>query len=223
MWRSINTSGFTLMEVLVAATLGALLVVTIYMMFETNQSTFNKGEADTNLQQNARVAMDRIVRELRMARFDPQATPIIPSPCATAIQSATSTSIRFIGDVDPDPIADSSCPSPPCTERVEYTYDAAGKRIRREEWPRLTSSTSCVNDSDWASSGGAQPLAEKISGLTFAYYDSSNLQIPETDLSTRLGDIRRITITLTTSDTLPREGLRSYALRSEVRPRNLGL
>jgi len=220
MWRSIDTRGFTLMELLIAATIGALLVVTIYMMFETNQATFNKGEKDTDLQQNARVALDRIVRELRMAGFDPQA--IIPTPCATAIQSATATSIRFIGDVNPDPTADPSCPSPPCTERVGYTYDAAGKRIRREEWPRLTSSTSC-NDSDWASSGGAQPLAEKISGLTFAYYDSSNLQIPVADLSTRLGDIRRITITVTTSDTLPREGPRSYTLTSEVRPRNLGL
>lgn len=223
MWRSINNSGFTLMEVLVTGTLGALLVVTIYMMFETNQSTFNKGETDTDLQQNARVAMDRLVRELRMVRFDPQATPIIPSPCATAIQSATSTSIRFIGDVDPDPIADYSCPSPPCTERVEYTYDAAGKRIRREEWPRLTGSTSCVNDSDWSSSGGAHPLAEKISGLTFAYYDANNNPITAPVAAADLGNIRRITITLTTSATLPREGPRSYAIRSEVRPRNLGL
>lgn len=204
--------GFTVLEFLIASTIFLIVVLAVYLMYETNQATFAKGEKDADLQQNARVAMDRIVRELRMAGFDPQAK--IPTPCATAIQSATATSIRFIADVDGDGT----------TERVEYTHNSTEKRIKRERWPSLkTGSTSCVNDSDWNDSGGAQPLAEKISGLTFAYYDPSNAVITVPVASGSLGSIRRITITITASDTVPGQGTRSYTLTSEVRPRNLGL
>ena len=222
--RTLNLErGFTFLEFLIASMIFIIVILAVYLMYETNQATFAKGEKDADLQQNARVAMDRLVRELRMAGFDIQATPIIDTPsdttrpCDTAIQSATATSIRFIADVDPDPTPNSGCPSPPCTERVEYSYDAAQKRIKREEWPRLTSSTSC-NDSDWSASGGAKSLAEKISGLTFAYCCDTNA-----DGNVSLSEITLITVTITASDTIPGQGTRSYTVTSEVRPRNLGL
>jgi hypothetical protein len=93
------------------------------------------------------------VREVRLAGYDPQSPTIIPTPCATAIQSATATSISFIADVDSDGNS----------ERVEYTHDPACNpncaadppKIRREEWPSLAG-TNCT--ANWSASGGAQPL-----------------------------------------------------------------
>ncbi len=207
MWRSIDSRGFTLMELLVAATIGVLLVLTIYMMFETNQSTFNKGEADADLQQNARVALDRMVRELRMVGFGS-----LPLPCTTAIQSATATSISFITDLNGDG----------SSEKIQYTHDSLSNppKIKRQQWNTFSGSDCATG---WSNTGGAQPLAEKITGLTFTYYDAINNPITPPVASGSLKDIRRVTITLTTSDTLPREGPRSYALRSEVTPRNLSL
>lgn len=214
--RTLNLEpGFAVLEFLIASTIFIIVVLAVYLMYETNQATFAKGEKDADLQQNARVAMDRIIRELRMAGFDPQAA-IIPTPCATAIQSATATSIRFITNTDEDATP----------ERVEYTYDSRQKKIKREAWPSLTGSN-CFDD--WSSSGGAKSLAEKISSVTFVYRDASNACIPNADCTpgtvaaADLGNIRRITISITASDTLPNQEIRSYTMTSEVKPRNLGL
>lgn len=207
----LNTKrGFTLVEILVASAIFVVIFLAVYLVYETNQITFAKGERDVDIQQNARVAMDRIVRELRMAGFDPQVPTIIPNPCATPIQLATPASITFIADVDSDGT----------TERVEYTHDPDPPGVRREQWPSLAGAD-C--EGDWSASAGAQPLVDKVVSLTFTYYDNSGTQIPDADLTARLGEIRRITIAITTSDILPSEGTRSYTLTSEVRPRNLGL
>ena len=209
----LNTKmGFTLVEVLIASAIFIFIFLAAYLIYETNQITFAKGERDVDIQQNARVAMDRIVRELRMAGFDPQDPTIIPDPCTTPIQSATPESISFIADVDSDGT----------TEKVEYTHDGDSDPpgVRREQWPSLAGAN-C--DGDWSDSGGAQPLVDKVVLLAFTYYDNSGTQIPDNDLMARLSEIRRITIAITASDVLPSEGTRSYTLTSEVRPRNLGL
>src|SRR3990172_815269 len=99
MW---GQAGFSLAEILMATAISSVVLLALYLLYDINQVTFVKGEQQAELQQNARIAMDRIVRELRLAGFDPQTPPIIPALCTTAIQSATATSIRFIADVDSD-------------------------------------------------------------------------------------------------------------------------
>ncbi|MBI3989666.1 MAG: prepilin-type N-terminal cleavage/methylation domain-containing protein [candidate division NC10 bacterium] len=273
MWRS-SSRGFTLIEILVAAAISALITVTIYMMFETNQSTFNKGEADTDLQQNARVAMDRLIRELRMAGSQVP-TGTTPSQIVPMVL-ANQTEVRFLADLDNASTSLITWANPGATSITVtsasgffvndsfYITDGAkweqvtATSVNKITTPHTISFTPALSWSYAPRSqvlrsktiryslvceapsgetcppyaytlkrdgGGGQlhPLAVKISGLTFAYYDANNSLLAAPVASGSLKDIRRITITLTASDTLPREGPRSYALRSEVRPRNLGL
>ncbi len=215
--RPRREGGFTLAEVLIASTVSMIVLVGLYLLYDVNQATLIRGEQQTDLQQNARIGMDRIVREIRLAGSDPQLPPIIPAPCATAIQSATATSISFIADVDSDGT----------TEKVEYTYDPActpncisdPPKIRREQWPSLVGPT-CTN---WAASGNPQPLAERVTALTIAYYDAAGNLFPTPVLAGSLGNIRRISVIVTTADTVTGRVPQPFTLRAEIRPRNLGL
>ncbi len=191
-------------------------------MYDVNQATFIRGEQQTDLQQNARIAMDRLVRELRLAGYDPQSPTIIPTPCATAIQSATATSISFIADTDSDGT----------TEKVEYTHDPACNpdcatdppRVKREEWPSLAGPNCTTN---WSASGGAQPLAERVTTFALTYYDvAGNLltsPVPYPPLPFNVGTIRRIAVTITTADTVTGTVPQPFTLQAHIRPRNLGL
>ncbi len=217
--RWTNERGFTLAEAIIAAAVGSVILLGLYLSYDVNRATFIRGEQQTDLQQNARIGMDRIVRELRLAGFDSQIPPIIPAPCATAVQSATATSISFIADVDSDGT----------TEKVEYTYDTVSnpQKIRREEWPSLIGADCTLN---WSASGGAQPLAERVTGLTFAYFNEADVCLggictpPPNDVpGASLGNIRRISVTITTADTQTGSGAMNFTLRAEVRPRNQGL
>ena len=216
-----GAGGFTLAETLIAAAIGAVILLGLYLVYDVNQVTFIKGEQLADLQQNARIGIDRIVRELRLAGFYPEDPPVIPPVCPTAIQSATATSIRFLADIDSDGK----------TERVEYSYSGCAPdcaadppRIQRERWRELTGGP-CDADASWWDSGGAQPFTERVAtnppGLAFAYFDSAGNPIPAPVLPGSLGNIRRISVTITTQDTQTGSTAQPFTLRAEVRPRNL--
>ncbi len=225
-----DDGGFSLAEVLIVTAISGVVLLGLYLLYDVNQVTFVKGEQQADLQQNARIAMDRIVRELRLAGFYPEDPPVIPPVCPTAIQSATATGIRFVADVDSDG----------ATERVEYTRDPActpncaadPPKIRRERWLPPAGPT-CTS---WLVAGGAQPFAERVTALAFTYYDANNAclggapapvdcptppsaVVPAVDLTR----IRRISVTITTQDAQIGSTAQPFTLRAEVRPRNLGL
>ncbi|MFQ5848273.1 MAG: PilW family protein [Candidatus Methylomirabilales bacterium] len=215
-------AGFTLAETLIATVISTIVLLGLYLLYDVNQATFIRGEAQSDLQQNARIAMDRIVRELRLAGRDPSGTltggPAIPGaqakcgnpPPATpqAIETAEATCIRFYADVDSK--------VPLATERVEYSYDAANRRVLRRQW-------------DGAGAGsGAQPLADRVTAFSFTFYGENDVPIAPVGVPPQvpqgsLGAIRGIRITITTQDTQMGSAAQPFTLRAEVRPRNLGL
>jgi hypothetical protein len=221
-------TGFSLAESLIVAAISSVVLLGLYLVYDVNQATFIRGEQQADLQQNARIAMDRIVRESRLAGSDPtgtltggpaiagiQASCVGPPPgTPQAIENAEATCIRFYADAEPE-----SPPTPAATERVEYSYDCAAQRVRRQVWP---------------GPAGAQPLSERVTGLVFTYYDANNVVLgggpvvgcppPANAVPVgSLSNIRRISITITTQDTQTGSAAQPFAIRAEVRPRNLGL
>jgi hypothetical protein len=59
----------TLLELLISATLFSLAMGGVYLLYTAMQETLSRGDMKTELQQNARIAIDRLVRELRMAGY----------------------------------------------------------------------------------------------------------------------------------------------------------
>ncbi len=61
--------GFTLLELLLAATIGVVVLGGAYMVYDASQSTARKDERMVDLQQNARNAMDLLMWQIRLAGY----------------------------------------------------------------------------------------------------------------------------------------------------------
>lgn len=71
--------GFSLIETLIVTFLLVLVLSTIYALFVLNQRAYERGEASTELNQNGRVIIERLTRELRQARAFATTLPILES------------------------------------------------------------------------------------------------------------------------------------------------
>ena len=63
------SKGVTLIELLIALVISAILIAGIYRAFIHQQKTYAIQEQVTDMQQNARVAINKMMREIRMAGF----------------------------------------------------------------------------------------------------------------------------------------------------------
>lgn len=61
--------GVTLIELLIALVISSILIAGIYRVFIYHQSAYSSQEQAVDIQQNARVAINRMIREIRMAGF----------------------------------------------------------------------------------------------------------------------------------------------------------
>ena len=68
--RNLNgQSGVTLIELLIALAISSVLIAGIYRMFIQQQMTYATQEQVSDMQQNVRVAINRMLREVRMAGY----------------------------------------------------------------------------------------------------------------------------------------------------------
>ncbi len=234
-WK--EEGGFTLVEVLIAAVISAIVLIPILQMDATNRVTYAKGEVKTTLQQNARAALELISRELRMIGYDPNHTiPLLgggttPTTTQRAIQSATTTDIRFIVDVN----------SPAGTgpdgwgDMLEYTYDPACQQIRRKLWIWDPAAGPPDFAAPPADNGCLQPppIAEQLDpALTtvfrYFYYDAAetnpNLKLKELASPIAVADlmrIQRVVIQVKTAGEVLLAGMQDFRLVSDVRLRNM--
>lgn len=198
--------GFTLVELLLSSCLLVPLMVTLFLMLEATQRTYSKGEQRADLQQSARIAMTRIIRELRAAGFDPE-TVISRLPVPAAIQTAEVSRIAFVGDPDGDGLS----------KQIEYRLDVSADPpvLRRQQWS--------IWSGGWSKTSGARSLAEGITGLELTYYGSDGSAIPSSELSARLGEIQRVGLIITAGSPPSQIPPETYRLVCEVRIRNVGL
>ena len=85
--------GFTLMEVLIALSIFLIVLFAIYSSFESSRATYAAGEQRADIQQSARIAMELVSADLRLAGFG------YPVGAGNAITAATPTSITFWADL----------------------------------------------------------------------------------------------------------------------------
>jgi len=221
--------GFTLLETLVSAALFSIVMAGMYALYTTMQSTMSRGELQSDLQQNARVALDQLTRELRMAGYDPQGAlsrvTLLPR---TAIRAATPGCLSFVTYS----LDRSTTPATEVSSQITYSLDGTTLKRREDDWD---------GSSAFAAGGGAQPLAESVSALTFTYYDASNAVLapysfvskqrcpPDATADSQaiiqldylqLRQVRRVAITLATRDSRPGVFNEYFTVASDVRLRN---
>ncbi len=210
-----GAGGFSLLEVLITTALFSVVMAGVYVLYTTMQDTYTRGEMKSDLHQNARVGLDRLVQELRMAGYDPDnALRDVATQKYNEIRAAGDNCLSFV-----------TYRKHSGTEKtVRVTYSLSGTALRRQE-------------DDWIPASGAfgssspQPLANSVSQLTFTYYDAFNRILtptggvagvcpaPVLDAS-QATQVRRVGITFRTLDSRPRILPESYTLTSHVYLRN---
>lgn len=153
-----------------ASAIFALIMVAVYMMYESNERILLAGESRATAQQHARIALDDMVAAIRMAgSFHPD--PLCRPPGSSeAVRIATADTLSLhAGYRDPDPTGG---PNQNCNVYVTYSLWSGSlvrgtslqKETRRDPWE-----------------GGQlveAPLAENVTGLAFAYFDANGQPLP---------------------------------------------
>jgi type IV pilus assembly protein PilW len=204
---NINTNAFTLLELLMAMLIVGVVIGAIYAVFASSNRSYHTQDSVVEAQQGVRVGIDFMVRDIRMAGFDPLRLANDPvDGDGAGIKEATASKIRFTSDIDMNEAID----NPNNQERVTYEYDAEDKKLWRGLYEETESSS-------------RQTLVENVSALQFTYLDANGNTITAPVAADALDDIRTVVISMevegegATGQTITR------ALNTRVSCRNLNL
>jgi type IV pilus assembly protein PilW len=197
-----RASGFTLMELLVSMSIGMVVLAALAKTF-TVQSRQNTAEEQVaQMQGNARAALDLMVREIHMAKYNPAGTAF--SSAYGVTYSASQLEVK--ADMDGNGTISTSSGS---VEDIIYARDAANNYITRK-----------------LGSGTAEIVADNITAFTFAYYDANGSAVTSSGNS---GNIRKVTINITARTAKPdpsytsNSGYRTYQISADITPPNMAL
>ena len=186
-----NEQGFTLVELVIGLAISLILMGVAVSIFNVQRKSYSLQEQVTEMQQNVRATMDMMVREIRMAGYDPTESGFV------GIGTNTTTLLQILADLD------GNGTSTDTNEDITYRYydasDATPLEIKRN------------------TGGGFQPFAENIDGCNFLYYDGNGIATTTVSSIRQI----RITVTGRTDKSDPNFGYSYGTLTSLVTPENL--
>ena len=155
--KYISPNGFTLIELLVAMAITGIVAGAIYTAFQSQQKSYLIQDQVTEMQQNLRAAMDIMVREIRMAGYDPT-----QSSGASISTNSTGIMIQVTMDINSDKDCSDS------NENITYGFSNANDANADG-----IADAGAANLGRRNTGGGFQPIAENIQAIGFAYaYDA---------------------------------------------------
>ena len=226
-------NGFTLIEVLIALVVGALMMVGVYSVVTLTQKSSAGMDRKIIAQKDVRSGLDLMALEIRMASYNSSldntvwrsaadCTAVAANPTYKGIQVATSDMITIEMDANDNSVINGTANNP--NEIIEYNYDAANLRVTRR--------TNCGNAlpflGDTAASGRpriVRVVNNAVNVPVFRYYDYKNELIAPASLPAQIPLINTVEITLVadTEDIDPATHARRRIVYStRVIPRNHG-
>jgi type IV pilus assembly protein PilW len=186
MMNSIHTGnkGMTLIELMVAMAIASVLMAGIYTFYQNQLKSHITQEELVDMQQDARVGMYMMTREIRMAGFDPANT-------GATIRTANAGQIAFDSDENDDGVIDVA------TERFYFALsnDADGDGI--------ADGTPCNLERGSWDNGlnpvALSPVALNIDALNFVYLDGAGTVLDDDgkgNVTANMAAIRSVQITL---------------------------
>jgi type IV pilus assembly protein PilW len=197
--------GYTLAEMLVSAAVIGLIMAGLFSLLVSGQQSYATGAGRAEAQQNARLVLERMVRELRTAGHDPLGTATFNA--VTALGAGTGFVIR--NDWSGDGVISATVPQTvdgvAHGEQITYTFN--GTTLMRLE--------SGID-------GAAETVTDRISSVTLEYRDDAG-NVVTTPSGANAANIRVVVLDVTTlpdvvtSGTATQMGVRSL---NRVRIRN---
>jgi len=209
--------GFTLAELLITTAIVGVVMAGLWVMLSSGQESYLVGASQAEAQQNIRLAVDRMVNELRNAGYCPTCSNSCTNPgnigpfaaisaanatgftiwndwngdynCVTGAGINTAASVNYVGTV---------------TQRGEQiTYDVTANNLRRREF---------------GIDGAPVVIAAGVSAATFQYLDANG------NVTATPANIRRVVITITAQPQFQpaatQQGRAQVTVQDTVRLRN---
>jgi prepilin-type N-terminal cleavage/methylation domain-containing protein len=216
--------GLTMIELLVSVTIFLVVLLAIYQLFDTSHATYESGTRKQEVQQQARLAMDEMVRALRMAGYIPENYDVDPATLVpilgndltgtARIHVATANAIAAYGSLEGG------------AQSTVSLFCWSGNTLLKKV---------SVNTADAATytCNNADVLADNVTLLRFTFFDTNGTQLTgdldgktlgaAMDLAPRIqrDGVRTIVITLQITEPVPRQQPQVYTLTSTVKLRNL--
>ncbi len=216
--------GFTLVELLVAMAVGLVVLGAMYAVFTMQNKEFVQQDMVTAMQQNARAVLEMMIRELRMAGYNPakkttgwSSSPTTAPGRAPGIITANASVVTFVADLDGD--SDTTYTD---NENENITYELCSANVCPPcKWQCLARTAN----------GVMLPFAEDIETLAFKYYNDSGTELTTPVAAADLANIRKIEITVKARSAREAPDYKGgsgdhyyhYELKSQVTLRNMGL
>ena len=196
--------GYTVAEMLVTAAVIAFVMAGLLSLLVSGQQSYTTGAGRAEAQQNARLVVERMLRELRTAGRDPLAT------ASFAAVTALGAGVGFIIQNDwnqsgaIDAAIATTVDNVQHGERITYTF--AGTTLTRQE--------SVVD-------AAAVTVTDRISGMTVTYRDiNDNIITAALAAGANAADVRTVEVDITTQPDFTVSGTVSQvAVRSQNRVR----
>jgi len=143
--------GFMLIEAVIASTIFAVILLGVYTVYETGEANYAAGTRRWDVQSQARVALERMAREVRMAGY------ASPTKLDQPIVIATEDTLSFRADLD------GTGP-----QYITYTRrDCSG-----------TVGTTLYRNASTSSFCGGEAFVEGVTNLQFVFYELNNVPLP---------------------------------------------
>ena len=181
--------GFTLIEVLIAMLLSGIVLASIYSAFQSQQNSYLAEEQVSEMQQNVRIGIDMLAKDIRLAGYDPAGSAgagfVDSVNFNTEAVNTNATEIAFTANLDGDGIIDTVTQDVngdgsidmADMERIAYRLD--GTDLQRF-------STGAVK---W------QTVAENVENIEFQYVLTDGSQTT-TPTAAQLADIRNVQVSI---------------------------
>lgn len=160
-------SGFNLVELTITMAVLGVLMGGVFGMLFRSQTTFELQQADQGVRQQARVAMDLVSTELRLAGYD-------LGNLVDPITRAGNDVIQFVGDID------DGDPGAPCGAAAEAAAGGGAERLTYELVNGdLLRSVDCWDGAAWSTELTDQVLAANVlnARALFRYFDRDGTEL----------------------------------------------
>lgn len=171
---SIENKGFTLVELMIAMAIGGIIMAAVMTAFISQHTSYIAQDEVVEMQQNAKIALDMLTRDIRSAGYDPN----------NLGAGITVAGVNTVGFTREDDLATDGL------ETVAFSLFDAFATAAPPSNDGLTDDLALQITSALGGSAGRQVVAENISRLEFRYLDE------EGNVTAGLSDIRSIQISI---------------------------
>lgn len=191
-----QSAGFTVAELILALGMMTIVMTAMISLATSLNRTYTTQTAVAGVQHVTRAGLDIMVRNIRMAGFNPCNVESVGIVEASANAFRFSYDLNGSGSIEPNVKLGKEPP-----EDIKYLRNAKNQLIRQID----------------GRSNSNQSLVDNVSGLTFRYLDKNNNETADVD------DIRVVEVSLTVEEPSGRGRPVSRTYQTRVICRNLGL